>query len=615
MLDKWRQCTKISGEDVKVSMIMKYRKIGGITLLLITYLLMLSLSWRKWNDEIIDSGDKLYLAWQLKEGKVLYKDIYYVMVGPFSPYFNSWIFKIFGTSYINIVFCDILLTLFLIILIFRIFRKITDFNTALIVSIIFITVFACSQYVGIGNYNYIWPYAHSILHALLLSHIIILLLDSYYYKRKKITLSLIGFFAGILFLTKAEIFFSIFLTISIMLSRLRKTHLCRKEIFILLITFLIPILIFILYFHQFTDWKSALKYSIFQYLMILKAKSVKWPFYLDISGLDNPLRNFCLAIKGLFVFLIILASYLLINFISTKLNFKKIIKYVYLLLIPLSVFWVVNERNIIFKDIISESQIERAIPFLLLFFFLSYLISKKHNNEKIKIPPLLFSFFLFSFTLLFKIILNTRISHYGIFLAMPATLLISAILLYFIPKLFKENGELLRLHSLLIISFFIASHFQLTKIIYSAKILSIGKRGDKFYTYLSPQSLCLKKAVEILKKYAVDDFVVFPEGIMLNYLARKECKYPYLKYIPLELYCYNYIYDDPPLNRFKKYPPSYVIIISRPPDIGYVRFGFDYGKELKKWIEQNYNPYIIIGNDPLHTKSYGILIMKKKNSS
>ena len=46
-------------------------------LLLASGILMANLSWLKWPDLVIDFGEQAYIAWQLSEGAVLYRDIVY----------------------------------------------------------------------------------------------------------------------------------------------------------------------------------------------------------------------------------------------------------------------------------------------------------------------------------------------------------------------------------------------------------------------------------------------------------------------------------------------------------------------------------------------------------
>ena len=52
-------------------------------------------TWAAWGNLTIDSGHEMYLPWMLSQGKVLYRDMWF-LYGPAAPYFNSMLFRIFG---------------------------------------------------------------------------------------------------------------------------------------------------------------------------------------------------------------------------------------------------------------------------------------------------------------------------------------------------------------------------------------------------------------------------------------------------------------------------------------------------------------------------------------
>src|SRR5262249_23365855 len=56
---------------------------------------MLLVSWRRWISPVTDSGREMDLPLRLMNGELLYRDVYY-LYPPFSPYFNSLLYRIFG---------------------------------------------------------------------------------------------------------------------------------------------------------------------------------------------------------------------------------------------------------------------------------------------------------------------------------------------------------------------------------------------------------------------------------------------------------------------------------------------------------------------------------------
>src|SRR5262249_12204621 len=73
--------------------------IGGLCLL---WLGLVAFGWARWGDVTVDSGRELYVAVALAQGKMLYRDVWYPY-GPGAPYFNSLLFRIFGT-HINVAY-------------------------------------------------------------------------------------------------------------------------------------------------------------------------------------------------------------------------------------------------------------------------------------------------------------------------------------------------------------------------------------------------------------------------------------------------------------------------------------------------------------------------------
>ena len=53
-------------------------------------------TWAAWGDLTIDSGHEMYVPALLAQGKLLYRDAWF-MYGPAAPYFNSYLFRLFGT--------------------------------------------------------------------------------------------------------------------------------------------------------------------------------------------------------------------------------------------------------------------------------------------------------------------------------------------------------------------------------------------------------------------------------------------------------------------------------------------------------------------------------------
>jgi hypothetical protein len=59
-------------------------------------------TWASWGNVSIDCGREMYVPSVLAEGKTLYRDVWY-LYGPAAPYFNSWLYRLFGV-HLNVLY-------------------------------------------------------------------------------------------------------------------------------------------------------------------------------------------------------------------------------------------------------------------------------------------------------------------------------------------------------------------------------------------------------------------------------------------------------------------------------------------------------------------------------
>ncbi len=162
-------------------------------------------SWRKWPDVHIDFGSQLYIPWILTQGRALYLDLEY-KDGPLSQYLNALWFTLFGVSLRTLIWCNLALLAGLCALVYVIFARACGRCTATLVVLVQLGVFSFSQYTGIGNYNYVTPYAQEQTHGLILSVAMIFALGRCAEGGRAWWSALAGAALGLTFLTKAELF-------------------------------------------------------------------------------------------------------------------------------------------------------------------------------------------------------------------------------------------------------------------------------------------------------------------------------------------------------------------------------------------------------------------------
>ena len=65
---------------------------------------------------------------------------------------------------------------------------------------------------------------------------------------------------------------------------------------------------------------------------------------------------------------------------------------------------------------------------------------------------------------------------------------------------------------------------------------------------------------------------------------------------------------------FEKSPPDYILLVERDTSefgVGYFGHYPGYGTDLMRWIDKNYQPVQLIGNEPLQNGLFGIKILRR----
>ena len=99
-------------------------------------------------------------------------------------------------------------------------------------------------------------------------------------------------------------------------------------------------------------------------------------------------------------------------------------------------------------------------------------------------------------------------------------------------------------------------------------------------------------------------FVVLPEGVMLNYLARRRNPSRWFEFTPQ--YIAN-VGERRMRDDLESARPDYVLLTERPtPEHLAEYFGTDYGLLLRDWIVDHYTPIHLAGRKVLSGQGFGI---------
>lgn len=612
----------IDGNVISHRLISWFRKTVLPSLLALYFFILLVWSWRKWPDVLVDFGRELYVPWQISVGKVLYQDIAHLF-GPFSQYFNATLFYLFGPSYLVIIIANAIILAILLILIYSMFKRACSEWAAFIACGVIISIFSFSQYVRIGNYNFISPYAHEATHGTLLALLMIHQQWRFYVKNQKRNLVLAGFFLGVIFLTKIEILVSAlavtgFFLFLIYLNTKNTKETLRKTA-ILFIAGMVPVILFGIYFTCFMPIPDAIEATCGSLISIYEGVGIMSnAFYMRSLGLDNPFGN---VIKMFVHSAIAVISILAILFLCHTIRKQKHRFFVVVLC-------VVILEGIIFQSILVDPfEIGRALPLLtilsIIFLFYSYLKSRNKGNEVTANYVLMLLWAVFALFMLLKMSLSCRIINYGFYLALPAMVLLVLMMIWYVPKWLDKRyggGNIYKIAMTVMIIIFSINCLQISNNHYKKKNYVLGVLPDSIITVDPHQDREIYKMTLTLEwihnnVFDHETVVVIPEGVMINYLTKRVNPTPYINFMvpEIQLYGENHI-----LESFKNNSPDYFVIVDRDTsEYGYNFFGEhpEYGQKILNWINHEYDPVCLSDNEALKQKKFGIKVMKKINFS
>jgi len=78
------------------------KTLGGLLALVVIWAAWMYATWAHWGNLTVDSGREMYVAGEVAAGKLLYRDVWYHF-GPVSPYFNGFLFRLFGV-HLNVLY-------------------------------------------------------------------------------------------------------------------------------------------------------------------------------------------------------------------------------------------------------------------------------------------------------------------------------------------------------------------------------------------------------------------------------------------------------------------------------------------------------------------------------
>jgi hypothetical protein len=603
---------------------------AGPLIIAAVFLFSVFSTWQTWWHPFVDSGIQFYIPWRLNHGAVLYRDIFYFAGGPLSQYFNALLYKIFGVSILTLAIFNLFLIAAMLAIIYRQLVVAANRAIATVACLGIIMVFAFGD---APNFNYVTPYSHEALHGLVLSVFTIALLASWIRHERLLSITAAGFCAGMVFLTKPDIFVALLICVLAAFALFLKIKKQFKAAAVSGLTFffagLLPPLFFFFLFLRVENWRESLHSVCFAWAAV-QPHVLNDVFYLRCMGLDHPVA---LAARMCGQFLLITAIvtayvFLLRQLPSLKSGFFRKSWIAWIFYCAPFLIWL----NLIAEGFLNRNNCAASFPLIGLAgcLLIGWNYRKLSRAGDAAFP---FLWCVFAFFMLSKMGFFTRIWEYGFILSMPVTVGIVYVFSFALPEIFHDKFQLpvfpLRLLAcLILLSGFIAIFAGTQARCWSWKF-AIGQGGDRLITgpdiwggmyddaKLSPATQTVNLSMrEGLKETLAwiqtnvppdDTLAVFPHGATLNYLSRRVNPTPCLFWDPNVASIFG---EARTIVKFQQHPPDYIFFVEwYEYHVGY--FGRDYGINLMQWIRQNYHPVGLIGSEPFRNAAFGVKILKR----
>ena len=583
------------------------RRWFGPTLVALAASAMLIWTWQTWPDVLVDFGVQLYVPWRLTQGKVLYRDIAHY-TGPLSVYYNALAFWMFGSSLRVLEIANLPILGGIIAMIYWLALRLGGRLCATMCGLSFVTLFAFAHLTPAGNYNYVCPYEYEYTHALLLCLICVAVMWRFARGRRWADAALAGFLAGMVFLTRAEFFVAIAGTCALGFGlALMEDRQSFRALPIFLGMLALPAAISFALLWLAMPAGMALRGTLGMWPALLRRQVAEQHFYQHSMGLDDLPRSLRLMGTWCCAYLLPLAIAAVWAILARRRPAPPhCIAAVTMGLLLVGCVW----RGI-GEDWLSAFRPLPVVCALVLCIFVVQLIRGRGQKRGDAVLAMMLA--AFAILLLPKIFFYARIVHYGCWLAMPATMLLLIAVFGWAPVLLAKmeaNAPVFLSAAGGLWCAVVFVHLAFTATALRQLGVTVGSGADAFRA--DARGIYVNRAVDLVQQLVPADktLACFPEGIMINYLARRVAPTPYVNFNPPDLLLFG---EENMLQALRRHPPDYILIVHKQTsEFGVKFFGHDYGRAIYQWIVEHYRPQevpIDLGPLPLRDDRFGIRLM------
>lgn len=552
--------------------------------------------WGKWSDVLIDYGRELYVPWRLSQGATLYRDVA-SFNGPLAPWLMGRIFVLFGASCAVAFVADLALTAAAAVVVWRFFKGASGVAGAFVASLVFVCFFGLAHFDSLGNYAWAAPYSRDLTLGGLLGLLLVLALASWIRTRRPSRAGLAGGLLGLCLLTKPEVAAAGTAAVlstgivawpwALCQARGLGAGLVAGGLGCCLAFF--GFYVFFAADFTFADW---LGHVLWPYELVAAGKISKLYFYRHLTGLDAPLPHLWAILREFVAVCALLGFVVLMARARPPWGTRTVLTVCGAVLLLVSALAVKSSYPLI----VSGGALPAAAVALAVYY--GVMGSRCAGQPERARRQGLFVWAVFSAAMLGKIALAPTLTQYGFVLAMPAAVLLAAFACCGLPSALAADvghGQRMRLlfGGILVLDVVFALAASWAWL--SAKTYPVGIGADTIRTYpvmtdMSLAGTTYQEALEAVARYVGpgQTLAVLPEGVTINFLARRVSPVPYYSYLPPELAMFG---EGNMAASLAQARPDFVLVTPRClVEYGVRDFGQPSGlaEGLFQWVKNNY---------------------------
>ena len=566
-------------------------------------------TWGRWPDVLIDFGRELYVPWRMLEGEKLFADLAWFN-GPLSPHWNALVFRLFGIGLSTLVWVNAAIFAGILALLHYVLRETSSPVAATLACLVVMASCGFAQLFFVGNYNFICPYSHEATHGVLLGLGALAAAQRWRGRRSLAWLLLCGLCVGLAFLTKPEIFVAAFIgaCVAVGLHAWSANSWYVRASGVFAFGLIVPIAASWALLRGSLGSAGAWTATLGAWPQLFSSTIAQQHFYRVGMGLETPGANLTSMLLWTASTLALFAPSVALGFWAREGRRRFVAGVV--AAVATTVVFVLSYRRVEWLDAARPWALFALVGCVLT-------VWATLRRRGAATWPGAAGFAAFSLAMLAKILLYTRLYHYGFALALPATALVVVAAWSWIPARLDAAGgagSVLRAAVAAALACFAAIHVAQTVRIQAGKTVEVGSGSDRFLA--DSRGSVVNEALQWIEAHhpagtARPSLAVFPEGVMLNYLARLDNPTPYFNFMPPELVLFG---ESRTVAAFRAHPPDLVLLAHKDTtEYGPRWFGRNYATELGSWLQADYQEVQRFGDPPLQPGSRsGIAVLVRK---